>query len=214
MFKRRAIAGFDWDILNNGFYENRLKNKILKEQYINLEKKRVEANLINFQSKQTEQLIRYFNEKKIQILDARKSLNNEQSEIIEKLWSIKHITKDDYLKAIQNTTDINAQYNLYKTYNEVTLSQKENFEFELPILDIDVPLLFQNASLSIINSNDSANNFNKISKLQSAYIKDVSLKAYTRYNYYDVYNSSKPAMARLLNTTISAGSTSGELKFS
>ena len=29
VFRRRAIAGIDWDILNNGFYENRVKNKIL-----------------------------------------------------------------------------------------------------------------------------------------------------------------------------------------
>ncbi len=192
VFKRRAITGIDWDLINNGLYENRLKNKILQEQYINLEKKRVDANLINFQSKHTEQIIRYFNEKKVQILDARKALNTDQTEVIEKLWSIKHITKDNYLKAIQNTTDINAQYNLYKTYNEITLPKKENFEFELPILDIDVALLFQNASLPNTDSIGSTNNFNKISKLQSSYIRGVSLKAYTRYNYYDVYNNSQP----------------------
>ena len=191
VFKRRAIAGIDWDIINNGFYENRLKNKILKIEYENLSKKRIENNLAVFQSKYKEQIIRYFNDQKIQILDARKILNELQSDIIEKLWSIKKITKDNYLKAIQNTTDINAQYNLYKNYNDIELDDKEKLTVELPILDIDVSQLFKptNSLLhdTIANENDS-----KISKLQSSYIRNISLKAYTRYNYYDVYNSSSP----------------------
>lgn len=191
VFKRRAIAGIDWDLLNNGFYENRLRNKILKAEYSNLEKKQFVDNLLAFQSKQTEQTIRYFNEKKIQVLDARKSLNDQQTAIIEKLWSIKHITKDNYLKAIQNTTDINAQYNLYKNYNEVALTEKQSFDFELPILDIDVTALFQKANISVTDSIGTAN-YNDIAKHQSSYIRDVSLKAYTRYNYYDVYNSTLP----------------------
>ena len=114
IFKRRAIAGFDWDILNNGFYENRIKNKVLQLNYAALEKQQQVNNLNAFQNKHITQIISYFNSKKIEILDARKQLNNKQTPIVEKLWAIKHITKDNYLKAIQNTTDINAQYNLYQ----------------------------------------------------------------------------------------------------
>jgi hypothetical protein len=119
VFRRRAIAGIDWDILNNGFYENRVKNKILKLNYLALQHKQYNDHLNSFQNKQTSQILFYFNKKKIEILDTRKSLNNKQMPIVEKLWGIKHITKDNYLKAIQNSTDINAQYNLYLNYNKV-----------------------------------------------------------------------------------------------
>lgn len=64
VFKRRAITGLDWDILRNGFYDNKLKNKILKIDYKLTERKRYSENLNKFQNIQTEQLIRYFNEKK------------------------------------------------------------------------------------------------------------------------------------------------------
>ncbi len=190
VFRRRAIAGIDWDILNNGFYENRVKNKILKLNYIALQHKQYNEHLNSFQNKQTAQILFYFNKKKVEILDARKSLNNKQMPIVEKLWSIKHITKDNYLKAIQNSTDINAQYNLYLNYNKANQLNNVDFGFELPILDINIQQLLQKSNATGIDS--SLINASQIAKHQSSYIKDVSLKAYTRYNYYDVYNSSQP----------------------
>lgn len=190
IFKRRAIAGIDWDILNNGFYENRLKNKILKLNYAALQKKQYSEHLNSFQNKQTAQIISYFNKKKIEILDARKNLNAKQNPIIEKLWVIKHITKDNYLKCIQNSTDINAQYNLYQNYNRVNQLNNKDFDFELPILDINIQQLLQKSNAPTIDS--SLVNASQIAKYQSSYIKDVSLKAYTRYNYYDVYNANQP----------------------
>ncbi len=189
IFKRRAIAGLDWDLLNNGLYENRIKNKILKLNYAALEKKQLTDNLNAFQNKQIVQIISYFNSKKIEILNARKYLNNKQTPIIEKLWAIKHITKDNYLKLIQNTTDINAQYNLYQNYNQVNI-EKGNFAFELPILDLNIQQLLQKINYSPVDSTmiDAV----EVAKYQASYLKDVSLKAYTRYNYYDVYNAAQP----------------------
>ncbi len=190
IFKRRAIAGLDWDILKNGFYDNKVKNKVLKVDYDLIQRKKYSDNLNKFQSIQTEQLIRYFNEKKIAILNTRDSLNLLQTSIIEKLWSIKHITKDNYLKAIQNTTDISAQYNLYRNYNQAEIANKQKFEFELPLLDINLASLLQKSNIESIDSNLAY--YQQNAKYKSSYINDISLKAYTRYNYYDVYNSNQP----------------------
>ena len=190
VFKRRAIVGIDWDILNNGLYANRIKNKVLKLNYASLVKKQEQDNLYIFQNKQTSQIISYFNNKKIEILDARKKLNTKQTLIIEKLWGIKHITKDNYLKAIQNTTDINAQYNLYQNYNNANPLKKSSFDFELPILEVNINQLLQKANITSFDS--TFTDASQISKYQASYIKDVSLKAYTRYNYYDIYNSNQP----------------------
>jgi hypothetical protein len=190
IFKRRAIAGIDWDILNNGFYENRVKNKILKLNYATLQNKQINDHLNTFQNKQTSQILYYFNKKKIEILNTRKSLNNKQMPIVEKLWATKHITKDNYLKAIQNSTDINAQYNLYRNYNNANQLNNADFEFELPILDVNIQKLLQISNTQTVDS--TLSNASQIAKYQSSYIKDVSLKTYARYNYYDVYNANQP----------------------
>jgi hypothetical protein len=191
VFKRRAVTGFEWDILKNGIYESRTKNKILKLEAEALAKKQYTSNLNAFTAKNTEQIIRHFNEKKIDILNARKKLNDEQTVTVEKLWSIKHITKDDYLKAIQNTTDISAQYNIYRNYNEVQLPNRSNFDFDLPILDLDLTRLFQSANVSAVDTSVFTPN-SEIAKLRSAFINDVSFSTYARYSYYDVYNNLSP----------------------
>lgn len=190
IFKRRAIAGLDWDILKNGFFDNRWKNKILQEELKLLEQKNFTNNVYAFQSIQKEQLIKYFNTKKLEILKARESLNKEQVLVIEKLWSIKHITKDNYLKAIQNTTDIDAQYNLYGNYNEVKTQNQKELEVDLPLLEIDIATILATATTDTIDK--YATNYENIAKYKSKQLNEISLKAYTRYNYYDVYNSNQP----------------------
>lgn len=190
VFKRRAVTGLEWDLLKNGLRENKTKNKLLQLEYTALENKQV-ANTVNaIQTKQTEQIIRHFNKKKIEILDCRKKLNNEQTITVEKLWSIKHITKDDYLKAIQNTTDINAQYGLYKNYNDANIKDKHDFDFDLPILELDLAALFKNANLESTDTTTNAGA--EIAKIKAAYINDVSFSTYARYSYYDVYNANSP----------------------
>ncbi len=191
VFKRRAVTGIEWDILKSGIYESRTKNKILKLEAEALAKKQYTSNLNAFTAKNTEQIIRHFNEKKIDILNARKKLNDEQTVTVEKLWSIKHITKDDYLKAIQNTTDINAQYNLYRNYNEVYLPNRSKFDFDLPILDLDLAKLFQSANVNPIDTSVLVPN-SQIAKLKSSFINEISLSTYARYSYYDVYNANSP----------------------
>ncbi|MEO6302180.1 MAG: TolC family protein [Bacteroidia bacterium] len=194
VFKRRAVTGIEWDFLKSGLYESRTKNKILKLEFDALEKKQFSNNLTVFQAKSTEQIIRHFNEKKIEILDARKKLNEEQTVTVEKLWSIKHITKDNYLKAIQNTTDINAQYNLYRNYNEAEIKNRSKFDYDLPILDIDLAKLFQSANITAVDTSVVGPN-SEIAKLKSAFINDISLSTYARYSYYDVYNPDQPNRA-------------------
>ena len=190
VFKRRAVTGIEWDVLKNGLYENKTKNKILKLEYDALEKKQIASTLNAVQAKQTEQIIRHFNKQKIEILDCRKKLNAEQTLTVEKLWSIKHITKDDYLKAIQNTTDISAQYGLYRNYNEAKLKEKTDFPFDLPILDIDLENLFKNNTSALTDT--IADVGAEIAKIKSAFINDVRFNTYAHYSYYDVYNSNSP----------------------
>ena len=193
IFRRRVIAGIDWDLFNGGLYENRIKNKILKLNYDLLIKKEQESSLKNFHNTAITQLISFLNIKKIEILDVRKKLNDQQIEIVEKLWDIKHITKDDYLKVIQNSTDINSQYNLYKIYNQVNPIKNKTNKIELPVLEININKLLQKVEN---NYTDSALTCaDEIAKYQASYLKDIGLKAYTRYNYYDIYNSRIPNRA-------------------
>lgn len=189
VFKRRAIAGFDWDLLHNGFYEGRLRANILKLEREALLRRVAKERLRVLEAENTVQIIRYFNTKKLEVLAARKSMNQRQLEILEKLWATKHITRDDYLKAIQNATDIKAQYNLYESYN-LAQTPTTPSRLDLPLLDIDIQALFAEGNLP---APDSAllPESERMVRYQANYLRDVSLKAYTRYNYYTLVNSAQ-----------------------
>jgi len=86
-----------------------------------------------------EQVVMNFNQKKISILEKRKELNKKQLDLVEKLWSHKQITKDDYLKCIQNKTDINGQFELYNSFSDKAkqLTLAVDNDLQTPLLDID-----------------------------------------------------------------------------
>lgn len=190
VFKQKALFGLDWDILKGGYFDNRFKVKTLKNEldFLKTSNYAQKSNRVYLIS--SEQVVANFNQKKLTILEKRKALNKQQLEIIEKLWAHKQITKDDYLKAVQNKTDINGLYELYQSFSEkaAALKVQPNDTLEMPLLDIDFERLMKKVNYLVQESDTSL----PASVLQNAiyeskYIREVGLKAYTRYSYYDVY---------------------------
>lgn len=191
VFRQRAQFGLDWDLLKGGLYDNRSKIKVLKNEvdYIkrsNFSQRSSRSFLIT-----SEQVVSNFNKRKITVLQKRKELNAKQMEVIEKLWAYKHVSKDDYLKAIQNKTDINGQFELYSSFSEIAakLSITPNDTIETPLLDIDFEKLLKRINY-VTQASDTSLPASLLenAKYESRYIREVGLKAYARYNYYDVYS--------------------------
>jgi hypothetical protein len=190
VFRQKAQFGIDWDLLRGGLYDNRLHVKELQNEVDFIRQsafaqKSNRAFLIS-----GEQIVANFNLKKISILQKRKELNTKQMEVIEKLWAYKHMTKDDYLKAIQNKTDINGLFELYSAFSEnaAQLNVKPNDTLETPLLDIDFGKLLKKIKY-ITQEGDTSlpASLLRNAEYESKYLRQIGLKAYTRYNYYDVY---------------------------
>jgi len=191
VFRQRATFGAEWDILKAGFYDNRSKIKTLKNESIFMKSNTVAAKNNRSYLISGEQVVMNFNQKKISILEKRKELNKKQMDLVEKLWSYKHITKDDYLKCIQNKTDINGQFELYNSFSDKAkqLTLAVDNDLQTPLLDIDFEKLYAKVVMNTTTSDSFAlsNELIQNAKNESKYIREVGLKAYTRYNYYDVY---------------------------
>ena len=190
VFRQRAQVGLDWDLLKGGLYDNRRKIKTLKNEaeYIKHSDFVVKSSRSYLIS--GEQVVSNFNKRKIVVLKKRKEVNTQQMEVIEKLWAYKHITKDDYLKALQNKTDINGQFELYSSFSEIAskLDIQPNDTIETPLLDIDFEKLLKKINyIQQISDTTLPASIIENAKNESKYLREVGLKAYARYNYYDVY---------------------------
>jgi len=195
IFKQKAQAGFDWDILRGGFFDNRMKSKTLNKELdwiknSNYAQKSSRPFLISSQ-----QVVTNFNKRKLTILQKRLELNTKQMELIEKLWALKHISKDNYLKAIQNKTDINGQFELYKSFSDKAEQLKLNAKdtIELPLLDLDFDKLISKINYSAAAGDSSLPAYLiENARRESNFMREIGLKAYARYSYYDVYSQNIP----------------------
>lgn len=208
IFRQKAQVGLDWDLLRGGFYDNRQKAKTLNKELewiknSNYAQKSTRPFLLTSQ-----QVVTNFNKRKLLILEKRLQLNNEQMKLIEKLWALKHISKDNYLKAIQNKTDINGQVELYKSFSEkaeqLKLSAKDSID--LPLLDLDFDKLISKINYTPAVADSALPTYLiENARRESQYIREIGLKAYARYNYYDVYTQNIPNrsfMSYGLNLTV------------
>lgn len=195
IFRQKAQLGIDWDLLRGGLFENRTKVKVLHNEIEWLKKS-------NYAQKSTrpflitsQQVVTNFNMKKLAVLEKRQELNTKHLLLIENLWVLKHITKDNYLKALQNKTDINGQFELYKSFSEkaAQLQLKNIDTIALPLLDLDFDKLISKINYTASQSDSVLPAYILENARRDAnYVKEIGLKAYARYNYYDVYTQNIP----------------------
>lgn len=190
VFRRKVQLGFDWDILKNGFYSNRLKAKIISNDILMLERKSFLNNLTKFQLQNTQQITYFFNQKKMDVIKKREDMILKQRDVAEKLYALKHLTRDDYLKIIQHHTDINGQKGIYNAFNKASKDITYPNDFDFPVLDIDIAALLKSAGEVVPDSSYLLQLEN--AKIQNKFINEISLRTSLKYNYYDVYTQSIP----------------------
>lgn len=192
VFRRRAVLGLNWNILGNGFYQNRLKMKMLENDYKVIKAQSFKDNLTFFQQKNIENIIRNFNHMKLMVIEKRRELNEKQRETFEKLYALKQVSKEDQLKLMQHESDILGQQNLYGSYNKITnrFDSSNVRTATFPVLDLD----FEKLMVLVQEQNPDSIAWYKSENLriQHKYINDVHLNAYTRYNYYVTYTQGIP----------------------
>jgi len=191
VFRRKFMIGLDWDILKGGLIGNKTKIKSLQNDLLFMELSQQKStdnspSTLAFYTK----VISSFNKAKLKVLEQRLSLINKQNAIARNLWELKQISGDTYLKSIQHKTDIIMQHKLYSTYNLDAKAIKDNEDIELK------PILFELNFAKVLRYLDSTEVVRQPSSEKedykgnlNAYYKEMSLRAYTRYNYYDLFNN-------------------------
>jgi hypothetical protein len=189
IYNRRIQAGLNWQILNNGFLENKMQaNKLENNLYL-----KQSMNFQEFDSDdyadQWNRIIYLFNSEKIKILDLRKSILNDLEDKCSELYLLKFISRENYLKIVANKTETESMYRIYSDYNSAfeklhdSIVQKVNL---FPVFDIRydsiVYLLEQKKTI-----HDSALwYFNENMKIEKSWVHDISLSTSLRYNYYNL----------------------------
>ncbi|CAG5084174.1 TolC family protein [Parvicella tangerina] len=189
LYKSRVQAQVSWNILNNGFLENKKKSQVLKNRSVLAELDQHKGNYVNQDILQNwHRVIYQFNRFKIEILDERLLLAEKRVAISYQLQNLGKITHEELLNNLESYAEISSLYSIYKDYND-NISQDIQLDSmgSLPLIDIDY-----NYSLDMLSTESSDSSKHLMMRnieLENRFIDRVSLNIYSRYNYYDLINN-------------------------
>lgn len=190
VFRRKFSIGVDWDLLKGGLLDNKNAIKKLQQERIQLDAARQHKHISQSTLAHYSFIIQNFNRLKLSIIRFRIKMMQQQNDIARQLWVLKQITGDAFLTSNRHLTDSRSQYYLFDTYNkDFSLLRNDSINTIVPFLaDIDYGRLLR-ATDSITELNRQGDiTTQALPQHKYHYYEDISLKAYTRYNYYDVFN--------------------------
>lgn len=185
IYRSRVQSELSWNILNNGFVENKTRSDIRNNEG------RMLALLAEEEGSATDifvnwhKIIYHFNKSKIEILEQRLELAKKRVDIAYQLNSVSLVKQDELLKNLESFAEVKSLLNIYEDYNkEVSGFEDELISTDFPLIDINYKYVLQSLEET---KNDSLIALELANlDLMNKPIQDVSLRAYSRYNYYDL----------------------------
>ena len=190
-YRSRINAGLDWQILKSGLVGNKRKIKELELQnQIN--------TLTKLQARQETQyvylynyIIYLFNKRQLDYVQQRIEIIDNFLEISGQMYLVRATPWEEII-ALRNRKETleNIQRNLSRynegfesTYSELSFKQDVNVD-KLPLIELDAQRIFKGVEIDSVD-----NRLDELLKKQFEYKynknRDLSLRAYLRYNIYD-----------------------------
>ena len=202
LYRRRYQVGLEWDILKNGYVDSRQKVKTLEaEKELNNYHQRSQNTGIN--SIQRNACIAFFNVQKTHLLNDRERQLKEILPILEELFYLKKISLEVLYSFQSRIVETKAQQNIYTSYNAHIFQFVDS---SIRLLNAPVFDLSDSFYTSIDKKLESDT---VIQRLKTALIgnlnwyNDIQLKAYSRYNMYDLVQGANRSFFSIgLTTTV------------
>ena len=189
IMRSRFQTGVEIDLLKGGFFENRSKAKTLSYRSKFLNGLQSLGGIEENYSKRLNTIVQLFNRQKIDFLQKRSKLidvvmRNERS-----LFHKRLLNKEDVLESQQRNAQIKALMHMYQSFSLFSVIDIDSsfYTKDIDVFDINEELLFKYLK---IDNLDSLNYFSaKESSLKSRWLNEISLSAFSRYNYYDMVSN-------------------------
>lgn len=197
VFNRRFNVGMEWQVLDNGYFENKVQAKILEDRIIRDQLQRDLSRegfhyLLRF-----DQTIFTFNKVKIELLEKRKSSLLFQRGVIEELVLLKKLKKEELIKIDTRLAEVQSMLDIYESYNAyLGLEDDDSLAFSsenLPLIDLNYAKIFD-----LIDGQTDSLLDSRVYDDYYSWYHQIGLKAFVRYNYYDLVSNNN-------RTFVSAG---------
>ncbi len=183
-YQRRVQAGLRWDVLDGGYFENKvmaqmMEDRILREKLSNDVAKESQYFLARF-----DQTVYSFNNAKLRLLGLRLIGLRKQFKLIRDLVILKKLRKEQLIQVEIRLSEVESLINVYKSYNDYLGIQADSIQplgTDLPIIDLNYEAIFKFMGIQTdsILGNSAYTEYFK-------WYHEVGLQPFVRYNYYDI----------------------------
>jgi len=200
-FQRRIQVGAQWDVLRNGYFENKararmLQDRIIRERLGNDISKEGQYYLERF-----DQTVFTFNQLKIKLLKDRSKALKQQYELIRELVFLKKLNKEQLIKIEIRLSEVESLINVYKNYNDYLGLTKTKVSFDpknLALIDLDYDAIFD---LVGVQTDSLLSNNSYVEYLK--WYHQVNLRPFVRYNFFDIIlNQNRSYFSAGINVTV------------
>lgn len=187
IYRSRVQSEVSWNILDNGWIENRGKSKQLRN----------DAEILGYESLTGDgqvdiianwhAIIYQFNLQKIDILRERLTLAEQRVDIAYQLKNVGMISHEELLKHLEGYAEISSLFKIYEDYNQQVYADLPRINrTDLPLIDLNYQYAF--AELSAPSHDSIAILELENLSLQNKFYNEMDLRVFGRYNYYDLVN--------------------------
>lgn len=185
--KFRIRTELEWNILKNGFIHNKIKAKQKENEIAHLNQKKDSYKKYYWRRQFRINYSFIANKESIKLTELFINFENEYFDILNQLYSQKHIKREELIKVGNQIYVLKNQLKILKQKNNIlkdSVSKKIKLINELPIYYIN-PLVIK------IEENNNNQTFLKNNiKLQHKAVNDLNLSIYVNQNYnYSITNS-------------------------
>jgi len=201
IYRRKFNLGLKWDVLQNGYFENKVKARILEDRILREQLNQNSVGESYNYLKRFDNTIYTFNEVKIQLLNERKAQLISEYETVAELVYLKRLKKEDLIGFDTRLSEVESLINVYQSYNEYLNPSNDTLAFnprDLPLIDLDYTKIFY----MLGQQTDSLLSTRVYDDYYSWY-HQISLNAYARYNFYDLIGETNRSFGSVgINVTV------------
>ena len=185
-YRRRAQVEVEWDILNNGYLDNRHEIRELENE------KRV-AGLKNSLVRRGEEFdtlqlaFRYhFNRQKASIARDYLEILKDRHEVASELYELNYKPWEEVIEITSKRARTQVELENYETLNRqfTDLRMDSIVGGKLPLVNIDIEKLLRAGQLNSLQDSIYSEQVGKIDHEYNSW-RDISLSTFVRYNYYN-----------------------------
>lgn len=188
-YQRRLQVGVEWDILDNGYFDNQVQAQMLRDR---IEREKLSNDVTRegqYYLHRFDQSVYTFNLLKMDVLNNRLEALRNQHKLIRDLVLLRKLKKEHLIEVELRIAEVESLVQVYESYAEFLRMDDSGPRFkelDLPIIDLNYEKIF-----TLLNQQTDSLMAGQSYQPYYKWYHEVGLRPFLRWSYYDLADATQ-----------------------